>query len=203
MKNSKPGRPTIVISVFLALCITSGICAAQEADRKGKFEFFGLLGGTDKIETDFSDINRSIKIDGGPGGGLGVGYNFNNNLNLNTSVFFSERDLERKTLSGTILVEGDIDVLIWEINLEYSLLQDNFTPILTAGLGSTDFDGKYDTGVAVGETDFSYNIGAGFRWDVSKKWFLKAIYKSNWVEIEDADDSSRFDGFSLSFGYKF
>ena len=203
MKNYNHRLSTIVFSGFFALYLISGICSAQETDRKGKFEFFGMIQGNDTIQTESTFYGQELRIDGGPSGGFGFGYNFNENLNVNTTLFFAKRDIELNTLSGTLLAEADADMFIWDINLDYYILKDPFTPMIACGLGVINLEGTYNTGQSFDESNMNWNLGAGFRWDISEKWFLKLFYKRIWTEFEDADDESRIHNLSLNLGYKF
>jgi len=150
-----------------------------------------------------------LSIDGGPNsGGFGFGYNFNENLNVNTSFIFGSTDIEIKNLSGGMIGEGDTDFFLSNVNLDYNIMKDSFTPFVTGGIGYVKYDGnlKYNgnpNSESIDSSDFSWNLGAGLRWDVSEKWLLKATYATNWTELDDADDTSRFWSVSLSLGYKF
>ena len=204
MKNSKPGRPTIVISVFLALCITSGICAAQEADRKGKFEFHGILRSSGDIKATDRSEDSKYKVIGGLTGGLGIGYNINDFLNINGDFLFGSADGEITNLSGSLFSQADPDISIWDINLDYNIIKNNLTPVLTTGFGTIRYDSTIDlTGEDIGGRSNIYNIGGGFRWDISEDILLKLIYRRIWEEFEDADGTSKSYNVTLSLGFKF
>jgi opacity protein-like surface antigen len=51
---------------------------------------------------------------------------------------------------------------------------------------------------------FSYNVGAGFRWDISKNFFMKATYRLIWADLfENSEDALMFNGVMVNLGYMF
>lgn len=185
----------IVKTIFITLMIlvaTSALCSAQEWSRKGKGEIFALgqyMGG-DTI----SYPAGTAEIDDTVAGGFGVGYNFNDHLNLNTGLFFGSTNITTKRYE----TKWDANLSGADINLDINMLKSRFTPMITGGVGFINFKGD-----SFDETDFSYNAGAGFRWDISNHLFMKAIYKATWTKLKDADNTVLLDGATLSIGYIF
>lgn len=89
-----------------------------------------------------------------------------------------------------------------DFNLDVNILKSRFTPMVSGGIGFIRFTGGFNGG-AFDETDFSYNLGWGFRWDVTNHFLIKAIYRATWTKLEDSDESILLDGISLGIGYVF
>lgn len=195
------GTSSLAIAAFsLIFAVTiSAECMAQGMGRAGRMEIFAV--GQTMSDDSTSGLGLTIELDDTAMGGFGLGYNFNDHLNLNTAVYFGEIDITG-TASPWYRVDSDASLWSWDINLDFNVLNTSFTPVLTAGLGFFSFDGHFD-GLDFGETDFSYNVGAGLRWDVADHLLLKLLYKPTWTKLEDTDSRVRFDTVSLSIGYIF
>jgi len=197
---------TITILCLLVFTVTTGLCSAQEWSRKGKTELFGtiqMLGG-DEVDYSFTDeLPVTLDLDGGNIYGIGLGYNMTDHWNLNTDLLFGSADADVK-ISGDKAGSEKMDYILWDINLDYNIWKERFTPLVTGGIGFMDFG--IDIGGNVGEVDeidFSYNLGAGVRWDVRDDLLLKLIYKSTWTELHDADGKQQFESFNLSVAYMY
>lgn len=168
-------------------------CGAQGASRQGRWEVFGLLQQMDGDST--SDGATDVEVDDTAVGGLGVGYHFNEHIAVNLDLWLGQTDIEY----GAFLI--DADMLGLDFNVDYHILDRPLTPLVTAGIGFIHFDGETAVlGLGYEETDFSYNLGAGFRWDIGDHFFAKALYRLTWTELEDTDDTITLDGVTLGFG---
>ena len=192
----------IILGGLLVFITTATIGSAQEWSRKGKGEIF-VLGQQMSGDTTTS-LGIEIEVDDTTVGGLGMGYNFNDYLNLNWDMFFGSTDLAAKSYG--VSLKGDTDLFGMDVNLDYNILKSRFTPIVTGGIGFIRFDGTWEgeySSVSFDETDFSYNLGAGFRWNITDHLLVKGVYRFTWTELEDTDDSILLDGVTLSIGYVF
>jgi opacity protein-like surface antigen len=50
---------------------------------------------------------------------------------------------------------------------------------------------------------FTYQLGAGARWDITDTVAVHGSYRINWIEFDEAKSAPEFDGFQLSVGWKF
>ena len=140
----------------------SSVCSAQEWSRSGKKEIFGVL---DLMDAEGEDLDFY---------GVGLGYNIDDHFNLNTDIVF-----------GSV---GDWDLYWWHVNLDYNILEDRLTPVVSGGLG-------FVFNAWGGE--FAYNVGAGGRYDITDNIFVKAMYKFTWISDVDVD------GVYIGIGYMF
>jgi opacity protein-like surface antigen len=190
---------TVVVFFFI-----SKECKSQDWSRSGKTEIFvlGQQMDGDSTGADALGIPFDIEVDDTFVWGLGAGYNFNDYLNLNGDIWFGSTDIESNPLG--IPVKADSDLIGTDFNLDYNILKSRFTPIVSCGIGFINFDGDFGAGGSdFSETDFSYNLGAGIRWDIGDHFLVRALYKFTWTELEDTDDTLRLDGASLRIAYVF
>jgi opacity protein-like surface antigen len=194
--------------IFFSLCLvmTSNQCIAQEWSRKGKHEVFALGQSMDGATTTgiVAGLMPTLAFDDTIVGGLGYGFNFSDHINLNTDLLLGSTDITGR-VSGVPLT-GDTDLLALDFNLDINILKTRFTPLLTGGIGFMHFSGNWTSSIRqvnLTETDLSYTLGAGFRFDVSDHFLIKALYKAKWIKFDLTDDNLMMDGVSLSVGYLF
>lgn len=199
--------PTITIISLLVFSMAASLCSAQEWSRKGKNEIFGTIQqmSSEKVEYTIPGIQPVIlDMDSTIVFGIGYGYNFNDHWNINADLLLGSADTDVKIVDVTVETP-EMDYVLFDINLDYNIWKSRFTPLVTAGIGLMDF-GIDTTATGVGEvheTNFSYNFGAGFRWDVEDNLLLKVIYRSTWTQLKDAGADVRYDGIGLSVAYMF
>lgn len=193
---------SIIIMALISLGIISSISNAQEWSRKGKGEFYivGQFMGGDKTTADVYGEEFTMNFDDTIAGGLGYGYNVNDHFNINSDIFYGRSDINSDPYG--IDVRADTDMSGVDVNLDFNILKSRLTPLITGGIGWVNFRGDFN-GYDFNETDFSYNIGGGVRWDVTNYLLLKAAYRLLWTKLEDTKDSLRFDVITLNIGYIF
>lgn len=184
---------TIIILSLLAFVMTSAVCSAQGGGRSGKTEIYGILetlGGYSE-NVSFFGTTTKFGFDDAFVYGAGLGYNITDNWNLNTDFVFGSQDAywERRTSKIT----ESVNVFLWNVNVDYNILAEPLTPLVSGGLGYAIYSGEEDS---IG-TCFTFNIGAGGRWDISDNIFIKALYRMTWFETNDQD------GIYLGVGYMF
>jgi opacity protein-like surface antigen len=108
------------------------------------------------------------------------------------------------------------------MNGTYNFFQSRLTPFVTGGLGWTWIDtniaseppqaGCWWTWYGYVCTSwqntktvdaFSYQLGAGIRYDVSDSFVVQGSYRMTWMNLKDAEGTPNIDGFQLSIGWKF
>jgi opacity protein-like surface antigen len=206
--NDKTAKlSTIAILSLLVFTMTAGICSAQGWSRQGKTELFGtieMIGG-EEIRYSFPDAPpTNLDIDSAAIYGIGYGYNLTDHWNFNMDLLFGSADTDVKIVETTAETE-DMDYIRFDINLDYNFWKSRFTPVVTGGVGIMDF--SIDTTATdvwdVDESNFSYNLGAGVRWDIEDNLLLKVMYKSTWTELDDAKQDLQYDSFGLSVAYMY
>ena len=203
---------TIIILSLVAFVLTSDVCSAQGYSRGGKSEIFGLIqmvGGTDITFDMYGITDVGFELDSTNLYGFGIGWNVTDHWNINTDLLFGSADGDF-VISG-IKVPGlsvDADYFLWDINVDYNIFADRLTPLVTAGIGLANIDvslsaSGYGNLVSASETDFSYNVGAGGRWDITDNILIKLVYRVTWTQLKDAEQKQDFSGVALSVAYMF
>ncbi len=202
MKTINPERSclrfVLSLSVFLVLLFSSGLGNAQDWSRKWKSEVY-LLGQNMRGDTT-SGLGITLELKDTNAGGLGFGTNINDYINLNWDILFGSMDITGKGFGRQVTVKTNF----WgmNLNLDYNILKTTITPMITGGVGFLNFSGSAG-GFNFSETDFSYNLGAGFRWDITRHILAKALYRATWTKLKDTDKTIMFAGPALSIGYIF
>lgn len=189
-----------VVVLNLAVFISAG--NAQDWSRGGKSEIFafGQYMRGDETVGDVFDIDIKMELDDTIAGGIGYGYNFNDHFNLNMDIFYGKSEIKANALDESL--KADTDMLGFDFNVDVNFLKNRITPMITGGFGWITFKGDVE-GIDFDETDFSYNVGGGIRWDISDHFLIKAVYRSLWTKLEDTDDSLRLDVIAFNIGYIF
>lgn len=188
-----------IFCLLLYFILMPRLCDAQEWNRKGKAEIF--LSGQYINGDTTSGLGLTLELDDAFAGGFGAGYNFNDYINLNTDLIFSYMDVTE--VGFGVKTSADTTIFGWDLNLDYNLLKKHFTPLITGGIGLIKFSGEWTPDSKFRETDFSYNIGGGFRWNGMEHLLIKAIYKATWTKLENTDTSVVLTGITFMIGYTF
>jgi opacity protein-like surface antigen len=190
---------TIIILGLFVFVMTSEVCNAQYS-RSGKSEIYGMIQTMDS--TDASATGVKLDFDSTTVYGFGFGSNLTDHWNVNTDLLFGSTDIDVSGSRATATA-GDTDYVLWDINVDYNIMTERLTPLVTAGIGLFNMNGDYNNGNSFSETNFSYNLGAGGRWDITDNILVKLLYRITWTKIEDTDDTCDFSGISLSVAYMF
>ena len=198
------------ISIFVLFCVSvfpPAVCWAQGWNRKGKTEVFAFFRRMDGQEDEWFQA-VDVNIDSTFIGGVGIGYNFSEYLNLNMDVWYGSIDMKLEPVpvfgSGPPAAQGNANLFAADLNLDYNVLKSRFTPVLSGGIGFINFDGdRLDSGSEFSQRKFSYNLGAGLRWDIAHHVFMKAMFKHTVTELQYVSERISFDSIGLNIGYLF
>jgi opacity protein-like surface antigen len=192
-------RTVLSMFMLLALILSSSMSNAQDWSRKGKGELY-FLGQSMSGDT-ASGLGITLKLKDTYAGGFGFGINIIDYLNLNWDLIFGSMDITGKAQNIQI---NSSRGMIWgmDVNLDYNILKFKFTPLITGGLGFLGFSGSFDQ-FSFSETDLSYNLGVGFRWDIARHFFTKVLYRATWTKLKDTDKTIMFAGPCLNIGFLF
>jgi len=193
---------------FIIFIMSANICSAQgghEWIRYGKGEFFAFVQNIDGDENTLDSFPIKAEIEDTFIGGLGFGYNVNDHININSDIWFGPSDIN--IIFPLAEFEVDVSLFGMNFNVDYNLLKKRFTPLVTGGIG---FIYLYEYGggdpanfINDSQASVSYNLGAGFRWDIYHDLMIKAVYKYHWTEFDDFKDKIKLNGFYLGIAYMF
>lgn len=189
----------------------------------------GSLRVTDvQGDTYTSDGGSSAETDNSVGWGFGFAYNVNDFFSLGGNFSWSDidysADVREANGVGRFRGDGTLETSTLSVNGTLNLLPHAaFTPFVTGGVGATYIDTNvpsgspypvcwydpwygYYCGTVVptkDETDFSYTLGAGLRWDVTESFFMKASANQMWLDASGNMGHPTFLSYSVDFGVRF
>jgi opacity protein-like surface antigen len=213
--------PTHVIACSFAIgasvfCTRAQIPMATEPfPRVNKFEVYGLGEYLHQDNTTFSDPylgNVTMKMDDTGLGGIGTAYHFNDFFSVRGDFMFGGATLHTLGPDGMEVAPTQSAFLqTGRINLDYNMINRRITPVLTAGIGYQylqidqsqtysfqDYHGSYTVtqDAYYYETDFTWNVGVGFRWNVTDNFFIKAMGGAQWLQYSGANSiTTQIEGF--------
>jgi Outer membrane protein beta-barrel domain len=210
---------------LIAMLLAAAPAAAQT--RAGKSEFY--------VAPVFTD-GKSYTFEGGStattdtGTGLVIGYakNLNPHFAAGIEVEWGNQDYRASVQpgAGNTNAVGQYSSYIEQRTIRFygtwNMLESNFTPFLTGGLGWTYIDSNIPAGLPENvcwsypwygaycasyvptqtTTKFSYNAGAGLRLDAGKGVF-RLMANSQWYDFGGSYGSSNVIQYRIDFGYKF
>jgi opacity protein-like surface antigen len=213
--------PAHVIGCSLAIgasvfCTQAQIPLATEPfPRMNKVEVYGLGEYLHQDNTTFSDPylgNVTMKMDDTGLGGIGVAYHFNDFFSVRSDFMFGGATLHTQGPDGTEVAPTESAFLhTGRVNLDYNMINRRLTPVLTAGIGyqylqidqnqTYSFQGHHGSYTVTEdayyyETDFTWNVGVGFRWNVTDQFFIKAMGGAQWLQYSGANSiTTQIEGF--------
>jgi len=216
---------TLIVSALLALGLPWSAFAQETRPPGSEFGFDVVY----QLSQDITfDGGSKIDFSDDVGITLWWGYRFNEHLDLQGALDWSEVSYDA-TLQSAIApgvqadVSGDIETFVPKLVLNYNILKGPLTPFLNAGIGWAFVDTNIpNSRVQVGcwwdpwwgyictpyqstrsFDDFTYQLGAGVRWDLNKSYSLRLLYEKHWIDYSEASSTPDFDQFRLGMTFMF
>ncbi len=213
---------------LLVLSLVPLIAQAQwesgSSNREGRWEAgFGLyLTGSESA----NGLNESsVDIDDGLGFGFSTGYNFTRYLALHfdASWFRADYDAILNTENeGLVGINHRLSAFNGQLKGVWNLFDAAFTPYLQAGIGWTYLDSNVSDGTpstgcwwdpwwgyicsdfysTYSDTSFSWNVGAGLRYEFRGGMFARAGWEQITIDGGQGVDP-RFDAYRFELGWLF
>jgi len=213
------------IIVIAALLVA--LPAAAQSHRAGTNEIYIGPVFTDGKNYSFEG-GTSARTDTGVGLNLGFARNFSPHLSAGIDLAWSEQDYRATVQPGAAnpnaagQINGTIESSTLRFFGTYHFLARDFTPLVTGGLGWTYVDTNIPAGLPENvcwaypwygaycatyvpthtTTKFSYNLGAGLRYDFGKG-LVRLLVNSQWVDFGGSYGSSNVIQYRLDIGTKF
>jgi opacity protein-like surface antigen len=217
----------IARGIIVAAALLVALPVAAQSRRAGTNEFYIGPVFTDGKNYSF-DGGTTASTDTGVGLNLGFAHNTSSHVSLGVDLAWSEQDY-RATVQpgpGNPNVAGQINGTLETATVRffgtYHFLARDFTPLVTAGLGWTYVDTNIPAGLpenvcwaypwygaycatyvpTKSTTKFSYNLGAGLRYDFGKG-LARFLVNSQYVDFGGSYGSSNVIQYRLDIGTKF
>jgi len=199
---------------------------SEAGSREGRWEGSVILAfqtGVDQAYEGGSELN----VDSTLGWGLSFAWNWTEKLNLSYRYLSTSPGYvamfvpEEGSPEIPRTIEHDMSKSSHQFNITYNFLNKAFTPFVVAGVGWTKLDSNVPSappGVncwwdpwwgyicfsdweTYSTSQFSYNLGAGVRWDINTMLFTKASYVREFLSVENG--SINLDTAVLELGLMF
>lgn len=205
-----------------------GVANAQTRETGWEFRGDVLYQGHENTR---SEHGSDLAFDTSWGGSLGAQYRFTPYLELGFMVDLLSINydalVQRADITGSAAVSDKASVYTPRFVGNLNFLDHPFTPYVNAGLGWTflDTDLTYVTGPTVNplacwwdpwagyicgasgssfsNNGFAYDIGAGFRWDVSQKFSMRLAYEKHWINMGGETGTPNLDQFRLGLQFAY
>ncbi len=167
------------------------------------------------LSTEVNGENESFAaLDSDMGWGLTLGYNLNTHVLVNfqftsTSPKYDATLIDEDS-GDSFNINHKMNVYNSQFNVVYNFMADQFTPFVQAGAGWSYLDSNIADGPPNSfcwwhpfwgyicesyqdthdDTRFSYNVAAGFRYELDNSLFFRASYQQNWTSLSSSDDLS-------------
>ncbi|HSC05490.1 MAG TPA: outer membrane beta-barrel protein [Steroidobacteraceae bacterium] len=218
----------LLIALVLAIAVAPSAMAQNRADRAGTWEFVFEANYQDAYRVNFEG-GSFAETDDDLGFTLGGTYHLNNRLSLQFLFDWLNVDYDATIMSGdtppnpAFDVRGEMESFTPRFNAVFNFLESDFTPYVSAGIGWAFIDtnipqGPPQTGCwwdpwwgYICQTyqntrdldEFTYQAGAGVRWDVNRGLSLRLGYEKQWIDVGTATSTPGFDVIHLGIGYKY
>ena len=212
-RSAKLTLAALLISTVAILPATGQIPNVTEGfSRQGHTEVYGIgqYLHSDDIKFDGPFGKVPVKMDDTGLGGFGVAFHFNDYISIHGDFMFGNA-----TFSGNFpgensgqntFVKQDAFIQTGRFNVDYNIINRRLTPFITAGIGyqylETELHNLPEVGYCwwdpwwgyicdvshpyASQTDFTWNAGAGVRWNVTDNILVKAMVGGNWLEYSGA-----------------
>jgi opacity protein-like surface antigen len=213
--------------ILLLACLGMSSPAWAQGTRGPGWEF-----GIDGVYQDSADWSfnggSKVRVDSDFSATLTFGYRFSPRLELGFALDWQKADYDATIQSAdipglTANVSGDYESFTPRANISYNFLDGSITPYVTGGIGWSFIDtnipeGRVEVGcwwdpwygqvcVPVQDTrsvdGFTYNLGAGVRWDASAGFSLRFAYEKHWYDFDNASGTPDLDVLRLGFVYRY
>ncbi len=198
---------------------------SQAGSREGRWEGSVILAYQNGLKKS-NDGGSEIDVDSTAGWGISFAWNWTENWNLSyrflaNSPGYSALIVPEDPLEVPLAINHNMTKTTHQFNVTYNFRKKAFTPFLAAGIGYTKLNSNVpDAPPTVGcwydpwwgyicvsdwdtykTSEFSYNVGAGLRWDINDVIFTKATYSREFLSVKSG--SIDFDMALLELGLMF
>ncbi len=190
--------------------------ATEYFSRQNKFDVYGIGEYLHQGDTTYPTVSGStvkMTMDDTGLGGVGMAWHFNDFIAVHGDFLFGPATFHAQGAGGPSLALGQDGFLqTGRINLDYNIINRRLTPFITAGLGYqyAQVEENYPYNYYhyyynnyYSETDFTWNAGAGIRWNITDRFFIKATGGAQWLQYQDAQNITTQIEASFAIGMTF
>jgi opacity protein-like surface antigen len=217
----------LLVAVGISLTMCPVVSFAATSAREAGWEF-----GADVLYEFSQDVKfdggSNLDLDDDIGFSISFGYRFNSRWELQGILDWNEVDyggrLQSADLPGLAAdITGHVEMFTPRVNGVFNFMDRSITPFVIGGIGWSFIDTNIPTGqVQVGcwwdpwwgqictpyqptksSDAFTYQLGAGVRWDVSDALSLKFVYEKMWLDLSEATSAPGLDQVKLGIALRY
>ena len=198
----------LCVLMMVGLLFSSSNAQNTEVSRTKKFDIFTNVQTFDS--SSFVTGNEKLDVDTYAMVGIGLSYYLDDDLSVNLELMGGETEFDRDSDDDTKDAKAiDANMALININLDYtaswlSMFENRLSPYISGGFSylffseeTDDEDDEYSTSSSPG-----FNAGAGLKFDINSKLYIKGGYRVFRAKIEDSN-WQEFDGASITCGWVF
>jgi opacity protein-like surface antigen len=217
---------TLILSGIVAIASLPWAAYGQQTRPPGSELGFDVVYQLSQ-KIDFNG-GSSVDLSDDVGVTLWWSYRFNEHLDLQVALDWSDIDYDATLQSGIAPgsranISGDLETFVPKAVLNYNILKGPLTPFINAGIGWAFVDTNIpNSRVQIGcwwdpwwgyictpyqstksFDAFTYQVGAGVRWDINESYALRLLYEKHWLDYSKATSTPDFDQFRLGMAFMF
>lgn len=199
---------------------------SKAGSRDGRWEGSVILAYQTGLDQSYEG-GSELSVDSTMGWGLSFAWNWTDKWNLSyryqsTSPNYTALVVPEDSPDVPRTIEHKMSKSTHQFNVTYNFSRKAFTPFVVAGIGWTKLDSNVPTTAVPGvgcwwdpwwgyicfadwktydTSQFTYNLGAGLRWDINNMLFTKASYVREFLSAENG--SINLDTAVLELGLMF
>ena len=181
-------------------------------ERRDKTEVYGIGQYLHSEDITFNSPSGDVKFkqDDTGLGGFGVAFHFNDFISIHGDFMFGSAtwsgDVPVGAVppigTGTTHIKQDVFIQTGRFNVDYNIINRRITPFITAGIGYQYSEAELSNLPPIGgwywdpwygwvyysdhphawQTDFTWNAGAGIRWNILDNLFVRVTANATWLE---------------------
>ncbi len=182
---------------------------SQAGSRDGRWEGSVILAFQNGLDKSYEG-GSELSIDSATGWGVSFAWNWTDQWNLSyrlvsASPNYTALVVPEDTNIVPQVLEHKASKMSHQFNVTYNFSRKAFTPYLSAGIGYGKIDSNVPSAppttgcwwdpwwgyICVSDwqtykaSGFTYNIGAGLRWDINNAIYTKASYSREFMDVEN------------------
>ena len=198
---------------------------SKAGSRDGRWEGSVILAYQTGLDPVYGG-GAALEVDSTAGWGFSAAWNWTDKWNLSyrfisTSPKYTARVVPEESNILPQLIETKMSKVSHQFNVTYNFSRKAFTPFVVAGVGWTKLDSNVPAAppqvgcwwdpwwgyICVSDwktystSEFTYNLGAGLRWDINNAVYTKASYIREFLAVDNG--SIDFDMAIFEFGLMF
>jgi len=177
--------------------------------RDGRFETSLVLNYQNSIN-EKTEGGAALNVDSVVGWGIGLGWNWTSKVNLSYKYLSSKPHYLATTIgedpaSEPQVIDHTMTKISHQFNVTYHFMDGAFSPFVIGGVGWVKLDSNIPSEpfqascwwdpwwgyICAGEwktfstTEFVYNLGLGFRWDINNAIFTRGSYSREFIKLKN------------------